>query len=112
VSGQLHTDRYTPRGKRQRCLLGRRLDGIQSWFGRCGEEKNFLPLPGMEPWPDGPLRCTMAILALRIPVTAKIRSMYFPNTGVECYHCNNPLGINGIIFQAMCTYFSEEICAM
>ena len=30
-------------------LLNRRLGGPQSWSGRFGEEKNLLPLPGIEP---------------------------------------------------------------
>jgi hypothetical protein len=59
-------------------------------------------------------RCTTGLSQLsKYLATAKIQSRYFPNTGVECYHCNNPLGINRILFRAMWTYFhSEEICAM
>jgi hypothetical protein len=45
---------FTPRplfcqGRKPRYPLGRGLDGLQSWSGRGGEEKNFQPLPGMEP---------------------------------------------------------------
>jgi hypothetical protein len=40
-----------PWGKRTRYPLDRRLGGPQSLRGRCGEEKNPLPLLGMEPWP-------------------------------------------------------------
>jgi hypothetical protein len=29
--------------------LDRRLGGLQSWSGHGGEEKNFQPLPGLEP---------------------------------------------------------------
>jgi hypothetical protein len=33
----------------KRYPLGRRLGGAQSQSESCGEEKNFLPLPGIEP---------------------------------------------------------------
>jgi hypothetical protein len=40
--------RYTPRGNSPRCPLDKRLGMPQSRSGRCGEDKNFLPLPGIE----------------------------------------------------------------
>jgi hypothetical protein len=43
--------RFTPRGKRPQCPLDKRLGGLQSQSGRCGVEKNLLPLPGIEPRP-------------------------------------------------------------
>jgi len=36
-------------GNSPQCLLDRRLGGPQNWFGYGGEEKNFPPLPDMEP---------------------------------------------------------------
>ena len=30
--------------------LHRRLGGLQRWYGRYGEAKNILPLPGFKPW--------------------------------------------------------------
>jgi hypothetical protein len=35
-----------------RCPLDRRLGELQSYSARCGVEKNFLPLPGIEPRPS------------------------------------------------------------
>jgi hypothetical protein len=29
--------------------LDRRLGGLQNWYGRRDEEKNYQPLPGLEP---------------------------------------------------------------
>jgi hypothetical protein len=37
-----------PQGKISRYALGRRVVGPQSRYGRGGEEKNSLPLPGIE----------------------------------------------------------------
>jgi hypothetical protein len=42
-------------GKDPRYPLDRRLGGPQSRSGLCGEEWNFLPLPGIDPWPSSPL---------------------------------------------------------
>jgi hypothetical protein len=41
--------RLYPRGENRRYPLVRRLGGPQSQFGRGGKEKNFQPLPGIEP---------------------------------------------------------------
>jgi hypothetical protein len=38
-----------PQGKSPWCPFNRRLCGPQSWSGYGGEEKNSLPLPGLEP---------------------------------------------------------------
>jgi hypothetical protein len=38
-----------PQRKSPYCPLDRRLGGPQSRFGRGGEEKNFHPLPGLDP---------------------------------------------------------------
>jgi hypothetical protein len=48
VSGQLHAPAGLPQGKSPLHLLDRRLGGPQSRSGRCGEEKNSKPLPGLE----------------------------------------------------------------
>jgi len=46
VSGQLHAMAVAlSLRKRLRYPLDRRLGGPQSWSGRGGEEKKFLPLP-------------------------------------------------------------------
>jgi hypothetical protein len=50
---------FTPRplylrGKCPRYPLYRRLGGPQSQSGRCGVEKNLLPMPGIEPRPSSP----------------------------------------------------------
>jgi hypothetical protein len=41
--------RFILQGKNPRYPLDRRLGGPQSRSGRCGLEKNLLPLPGIEP---------------------------------------------------------------
>jgi hypothetical protein len=43
-----------PRGKNPQYSLDRRLCGPQSWSGCCGVERNFLPLPRIEPRPSSP----------------------------------------------------------
>jgi hypothetical protein len=48
VSGQLHAPAALPRGKSPRHPLGVGLGEPQSRSGRCGEERNVLPLPGIE----------------------------------------------------------------
>jgi hypothetical protein len=50
---------FTPRPlysqwKSYRYPLGRRLGGPQNRFERDGEEKNSLPLPGIQSWPSSP----------------------------------------------------------
>jgi hypothetical protein len=55
VSDQLHELPALPPGKSPWYPLGRRLDGPQSQPGRCGLEKNLLPLPGIEPQASSPL---------------------------------------------------------
>jgi hypothetical protein len=40
--------------KSPRYPLDRRLGGPQSRSGRCGVDKNTLPLPGIEPWLSSP----------------------------------------------------------
>jgi hypothetical protein len=42
-----------PREKSHRYQLDKRLGGSQTQSGHCGEEKNLLPLLGIEP-PPGP----------------------------------------------------------
>jgi hypothetical protein len=54
VSGQLHALTALPPGKSPQCPLDGSVDGPQSRSGRYGEEKNHLPLPGIEPWSSSP----------------------------------------------------------
>jgi hypothetical protein len=49
MSGQLHAPAALPPGNCPPCQLYRRLGGSQSRSGRYGEERNLLPLPGIEP---------------------------------------------------------------
>jgi hypothetical protein len=49
VSGLLHTPAALPTGP-----IEEEAGGSQSRSGRCGIEKNLLPLPGIEPRPSGP----------------------------------------------------------
>jgi hypothetical protein len=49
VSGHLHLRPPYPQGKSPCYPLDRRLGWPQSRSGRGGEEKNFQPLPGLEP---------------------------------------------------------------
>lgn len=44
----------SPRERSLRYLFYRRLNGPQNRFGRCGEKKNMLPLPGIETRPSNP----------------------------------------------------------
>jgi hypothetical protein len=48
VSALLYLSRLFTPEKSPRCQFDRRLSGAQSLSGRCGEEKNFLSLPGIE----------------------------------------------------------------
>jgi hypothetical protein len=49
VSGELHTLATLPQGKSPSYPLDRRLGRPQSQSGHSGEEKNFQPLPRLEP---------------------------------------------------------------
>jgi hypothetical protein len=51
VKGQLHAPATFSWGKRPLCWLCRKLILLQSRPGHCGEETNFLLLPGIEPRP-------------------------------------------------------------
>jgi hypothetical protein len=50
----LRPGRINP-GKEPRYPLNGRLGGPQRWFGRFGEEKNLLLLPGFQPWTVEPV---------------------------------------------------------
>jgi hypothetical protein len=52
VSGQFHAPAAFSSEKEPPIPLGRRLGGPQSRSGSCGEEKNLLPLPGLESLPS------------------------------------------------------------
>jgi hypothetical protein len=45
IGGQLHASAALPPGRKPRYLLVRRLSKPQSKLGRCGVQKNLLPLP-------------------------------------------------------------------
>jgi hypothetical protein len=49
LSGQFHAPAALSLGKEPRYALVRRLGGLQSRSGRCGEEKHLLALSGIEP---------------------------------------------------------------
>jgi hypothetical protein len=54
MSGLFHTLAALPQGKIPRHTLDSRLGGPLSHYGRCGEEKNILPAPGIELRPFRP----------------------------------------------------------
>jgi hypothetical protein len=47
---QLHAPAALPLVKSFRCQVSKRLSVPHILFGRFGEEKNLLRLPGFEPW--------------------------------------------------------------
>jgi hypothetical protein len=49
VSGQIHASTALARVYDTRYPTNRSLRGPQSRYGHCGEEKNLLPLEGIEP---------------------------------------------------------------
>lgn len=49
-SGQLYELTTVLPGKECWYLLNRRLGGLQNQSRHSGKQKNFLPLPGLEPW--------------------------------------------------------------
>jgi hypothetical protein len=49
ASGQLHAPAALPPGEQFPYILDRKLGGLQSQSGRCGLEKNPLPLSGLKP---------------------------------------------------------------
>jgi hypothetical protein len=61
MSGQFHVWPLYPQGKSSRHHLDRRLGEPQSRYGRAGEEKNILPLSGIESYnPDYSARSLVA----------------------------------------------------
>jgi len=54
VNGKLHSPPALSLGKVPQYVLNRRLGGIQSHFGHFGEEKNLLPVLGIEHRPSHP----------------------------------------------------------
>jgi hypothetical protein len=48
VNTELHARPLYPQRNRSRYPFDRRLGGPNSRSGLCGEEKNFLPLPGIQ----------------------------------------------------------------
>jgi hypothetical protein len=48
VNGQLHTCPFFPRRKSPQYLLERRLGKLQSQYEHCGNDKNLMPLLGIE----------------------------------------------------------------
>jgi hypothetical protein len=49
VSSQLHTPASLPPWKELLVPIAKEVGGSHIWSGRCGAEKNILPLPGVEP---------------------------------------------------------------
>jgi len=49
LSGQPHARATLPPGNETQYPFNRRLDWSQIWSGRCGEELDLLPLPGLVP---------------------------------------------------------------
>jgi hypothetical protein len=48
VNGQLHASDDLPLRKKSQIPIGGRLRGPQSGSGSCGDDKDFLPLPGIK----------------------------------------------------------------
>jgi hypothetical protein len=63
VSSQHHSPVALPQRNSTRNPLDRRLDGPQDWFGRGGEQKNILLLPGLETTLVQPVARRSAIMA-------------------------------------------------
>jgi hypothetical protein len=70
MSGQLHSPRASPPWKITRCPLDKRLDGLQSRSGRCGEN---LPLPGIEHGSSSPQTAAMQDCAMPAVATSILR---------------------------------------
>jgi hypothetical protein len=62
VSLQLHALTALPPVKSPRYPLNKRLSGFGGWSGCCEEEKNLLPLPGIEPHVSGPSLCGLSYI--------------------------------------------------
>jgi hypothetical protein len=58
MGGQLHALTTLPHVNSPRYSLATKLSGPQSWSAGCGEEKNQLPLSGIEPWFLGHAACS------------------------------------------------------
>jgi hypothetical protein len=54
LNGKLHAPAALPPGKEPPLLLRYEVGWPKSRSGRCGVEKNLLPLPGMKPQPSSP----------------------------------------------------------
>jgi hypothetical protein len=65
--------RFTRGDRTHRYSPNRGLGGLQSRSGRCSEEINLLPLPGIEPRP--PAR-SQSLYRLSYPVTLKVNSLF------------------------------------
>jgi hypothetical protein len=55
MSGRLHAPAALPQGKSPGYPTDKKLGGIQSWYGRDGEEKKYLHLPGIKPRRSSPI---------------------------------------------------------
>jgi len=62
MRSQLYAPATLPQGKGPQYLLGRRLDGPQSWSGHGGKEKKSHHCPHQELKADFPA-CSLSILA-------------------------------------------------
>jgi hypothetical protein len=54
VSGQIHASVVLPSGKETPVLIGQDAGWSQARSGRCGDEKDLLPLSESEPGPSIP----------------------------------------------------------
>jgi hypothetical protein len=63
-----------PRGNRPRYSLDGRLCGLQGRSGLCGDEKNLLLLPAIEPWPPA---CSPSLYRLIYPGSHFLDAYYF-----------------------------------
>jgi hypothetical protein len=71
----MHRPLYS-QGMRARCPVDRRLGGLQSRVRYCGEDKNLLPLPGIERWPSSPQSVTIVTEVSRLHVMAYAAENY------------------------------------
>jgi hypothetical protein len=77
VSGQLHATAAFPSGKSPRYPLDRRVGGLQSLSGRCGEEKDVALAENRTPAVQ-PVACRYTDSVIPTPltvVTKRMRSM-------------------------------------
>ena len=70
-------------GKEPLYPLNGRVGGLQSWFGRFGEEENLLPIPGFQPRTVGP-----AVTTPTTPLRMHFRDVKKPSNNRPHYLLN------------------------